>query len=187
MKARLCLRGDRISIARSSFNSTPTADRAFVRILLSCASNHKLIVGSCDVTQAFLQSDWLLEDEQYLGIPPPCIIINSLDWKGEISSAPSAQSTRCAYALHCRKPLYGSRCAPLRWFFTISSLFKKWKWRCHKCDMCIFSRRDSQSLRITAVAILHVDDILAAATRSEIDRFKLMMKSFRHGGFGEIS
>ena len=187
MKARLCLRGDRISIARSSFNSAPTADRTFIRILLSSASNHKLIVGSCDVTQAFLQSDWLEEGDQYLAIPPPCLIIDSLEWKGEISSVPSSHLARCKYAFHCRKPLYGSRCAPLRWFFTIASLFKKWKWRCHKCDMCIFSRREKTSSRIVAMAILHVDDILVAATREEIDRFKSMMQSFRHGGFSEVS
>ena len=186
IKSRLRLRDDKISIARRSFTSAPTADRFSVRMLLSRAANFSLAIGSCDATQAFLQSDWLKPSEQYLALPPPCIVLSGPQWDGEILPHPPEGFTYPTHASHCREPLYGSRCAPLRWFFAIAAIFKQWNWRCHKSDMCVFSRR-SDSGRIIALAYLHMGDVLVAAVPSGIQRFvKMMNKSVKHGGFNLV-
>ena len=124
MKARLCLRGDTIEISKSSFTSAPTSDRVFARLLVSCASQLGFQVGSCDVTQAFLQSEWLLGHERYIALAPPCISLNSTQWNGAILTSPPKTIVPIRFALLCKKPLYGSRCAPLRWYFKIASEFK---------------------------------------------------------------
>ena len=185
MQSMLCLSGDTISIDKSSFASAPTADRIFVRWLLSCDVQFGSQVGSCDITQEFLQSEWLQPHGRYLALVHPCIQLRSCHCDGAILASPPKMMLPVRFSLLFRKPLYGSRRFPLRWYFKIASVFKEWGWRCRRCDICVFSKRDSSG-SLTSLAIIHVDDVFLAAFPAEITSFLQTMQVFRRSGFSYL-
>ena len=106
--------------------------------------------------------------DQYLATPPPCVVLSGLEWDGLVVSEPN-RSAKSDFVFLCRKPLYGSRCAPLRWYLTISGILQKAGYRCHRTDLCVFSRRKANL--ITSLVVLHVDDFLICVTQEEHDYF----------------
>ena len=127
---------------------------------------------TCDLSQAFLQSDLLLDQDQYLALPPSCVSLDSLTWDGVIRSDNLNKSPFSSkFAFLRRNPLYGSTDAPLRRYATFSRHMKRNNSLAHRVDLCLFSRRGPVSGVLAAFLIAHVDDVIMAGTPSEIDYF----------------
>lgn len=182
VKARLCVRGDCMRGSQRQFVSAPTADRCLIRILLSCASSYEFEVLVCDISQAFLQADVLPANERYYLYPPACIELKSDVWGGSILEKP-LKASECVYPwlFRCNRPLYGSTDAPLRWYVTLASRLRKYKYHPHRTDLCFFSRRDSESGKISALILIHVDDIVMTGTPMEMKKFVAFLDTFAHG------
>ena len=58
------------------------------------------------------------------------------------------------------KPIYGTTCAPLRWFARLSEAFRLKKWLQCETDPCLF--RLSSMDKVLGMEAVHVDDILVA-------------------------
>ena len=91
-----------------------------------------------------------------------------------------------------RRPLYGSRHAPLRWWLKLSSEMKKGGYVQMRGDVCTFVRRrrrekddhrliDRSDWTLLSVIIAHVDDLLFVGNQDELMAFKRLMTVFRHG------
>ena len=169
VKARMCLRGDRMSTTHHSFLSSSTIGRSIVKVMVSLAATFQYTIAACDITQAFLQSTTMDVADQYVALPPPCVILSDLKWSGLVASEPDV-SRRRGFAFLRRKPLYGSKCAPLRWYLTVSGILRRAGYRCHRSDLCIFIRRQAGIL--VSIVILHVDAFLICATSDEHEYFQ---------------
>ena len=187
IKARLCLRGDRIAGTVMPFASAPTADRSLVKILVSHAALWGFPIVMRDISQAFLQSTTLLDSGKFIAIPPACIRIKENAWKGEILQTASKENGENKYGLLRHKPLYGSSDAPLRWYITIATMMRKYGYFPHRTDICLFSRRDPETKAVICLILLHVGDLLMTGTRGEIDRFRKLLAEFEHGPVEEAT
>ena len=78
-----------------------------------------------------------------------------------------------------RKPLYGSRYDPLRWYIAVAGLFRKAGYRFRRADLCIFSRIIDGI--IFAIVILRVGDFLISATPAEHEHFRPTTESMKSG------
>ena len=182
VKARLCVRGDCVGGHQRFFMSSPTADRSLIRILLSVASNLSFDVVICDISQAFLQADVLPIADRFYAIPPPCIKFSPREWGGEIlTTPPPAKTISNRYLFRCNRPIYGSTDAPLRWYVTLASRLRKFRYHPHRTDLCFFSRRCPDSGVIVALIIVHVDDLVMAGSPQEIEAFTTFIDTFVHG------
>ena len=183
VKARLCLMGDTMKGgAFPSFMSAPTADRQLLKVILSLSVQLAYDVITCDISQAFLQSDFLPDRDQYIALPPSCITLNSMTWDGIVhSDTPKTSPFLSKFAFLCRKPLYGSTDAPLRWYATFARHMRRFKYLVHRVDLCLFSKRDPLTGILVAFLIVHVDDVIMAGAKAEIDYFIQCLSIFRHG------
>ena len=77
-KARLCIRGDTISTADETRNSSPTPHRASSRILVALMTAARMRGVSVDISQAFLQAGEVPMAERLIILAPNCI---ELPWK----------------------------------------------------------------------------------------------------------
>ena len=127
------------------FTSAPTVDRNFVRMLLSIAQMRSFNIASCDITQAFLQSTRLAQSDKYIAVLPPYVVLDDMVWRGEILDHSPVVRGGPSFALMCHRPLYGSRCAPLRWYLTIAGVLKRLHFRCHRSDVCVFFEKGYQN------------------------------------------
>ena len=140
--ARLCLRGDQQSLINSGFASAPTASRDFLRwVVILGVGSKDFKIGMADVSQAFLRSSYLRKTERVIAMVPPYVKFSTgsnddVTWKGFVSVNHSAEvfeggnRKKChkgtiedgkTYGIKLFRPLYGSRDAPLRWFFDYKS------------------------------------------------------------------
>ena len=177
VKSRLCLRGDTMTAKFSNFVSAPTVDRSMIRLLVSTAATYGYRLSMVDITCAFLQSQELSDSDKYIALPPPCIMLNTMPWDGSIATKPQEQ-LGSRFGLLRHRPLYGSKCAPLRWFLTLADLFRKNNYYQHHLDLCTFSRRCPNTKNLIFVAIVHVDDILACGADKELISFDQLIHSF---------
>ena len=119
------------------------------------------------------------EAERYYAFPPPCIPLSSTSWNGEVSQHPPRQKdVDRRYISRCNRPIYGSTDAPLRWYVALASRLRQFKYFPHRTDLCLFSRRDPQSLKILALVLVHVDDLVMCGSEPEIVSFVEMLDSF---------
>ena len=89
------------------------------------------------------------------------------------------------FAFLCRKPLYGSECAPLGRFVAIAAVLRKAGYYQHRLDMCVFPKRgkSEEGGSPCAILIIHVGDILMCGTASELQYFA---QTIQHFDTGEI-
>lgn len=120
-----------------NFASPPTVDRSMIRLLVPTAVTMKYRVGMVDITRAFLQSQELAETDKYIAVAPPCILLGESVWEGQIASA-SCDQRASPFGMLRHRPLYGSKCAPLRWFLTLAAFFRRYKYYQHRLDLCVF-------------------------------------------------
>ena len=146
-KAIFAMRGDTISEHDTAFASAPTACRGSVPMLLTWTVVFNLSVFMVDISQAFLQAgDLSLPDKMVTTVPPYAILHDpdhlprcvdsgmplavSKDIKvlslNEYQSPPMGKKkSRFRRCLIARRPLYGGRDAPLRWFLRLASALRK--------------------------------------------------------------
>ena len=136
---------------------------------------------TCDISQAFLQSDLLLGKDQYLAYPPSCVSLDSLTWDGAIHEQNKASPFQSRFAFLRRKPLYGSTDAPLRRYATFARHMRRFNYLAHRVDLCLFSRRDPGSGIIVALLIVHVGDVIMAGSKKEVEYFTQCLSIFQHG------
>ena len=101
------------------------------------------------------------------------------------------------YGFLIRRPLYGSRHAPLRWWVKLSSVVKKGRYVQMRGDVCTFVRRrrgkddprliDRSDWTLLSVVISHVDDLLFVGSAQELIIAKQVMGVFRHGDIAILS
>ena len=183
VKARLCVRGGVMKGSQShSFLSAPTADRHLLKILLSIAAWKYYEVVTCDISQASLQPDYLPENQKYIALPPPCVVLSSLSWDGTMSSESVAKQQRNErYAFLRHKPIYVSTDAPLRWYTKFARHLGRFQYYPRKVDLCLFSKRNALAGELVAVLVLHVDDIIMTGTIEEHAALLKCLDGFKHG------
>ena len=94
-------------------------------------------------------------------------------------------------------PLYGSRDAPLRWYITISAVLRQYGFVPLKTDHCAFGRHVKvpscshplaiDGRRVSALILLHVDDIISVGSEEERRNFVRFVGTFNHGPIEELS
>ena len=110
---------------------------------------------------------------------------------------PNVRSLSASHALLLFRPLYGSRDDPLRWYIAISSVLRQFGYLPLKTDHCVFGRHSKVSScshpltiagrRVSALILLHVDDIIFIGTNEERQNFVRCVGTFNHGPVEELS
>ena len=147
IKARLCLRGDLMTISDQS-NYSPVAAWTSVRMFLTFACILGWVTTSVDFSNAFVQSKLPESEPAWMHVP-----------RGYRSTkGPN-------YCLRLLKSLYGHKRAPLLWFNHSSEAFKKLGLKQSEHDPCLWFGPD-------IMLVQYVDDCgIAAPNRERIDRF----------------
>ena len=141
----------------------------------------------CDISQAFLQSTTLLDEEKFIAFHPPRIVITAPILDGAILEQPSAQALNQRYGFLCHKPLYGSSDAPSRWYLAIAAVLCKHHYLPHRADIFLCSRRKPHSNIGISTILIHVGDLLMTGTRAELGKFKCLVAEFEHGPVEECT
>ena len=140
------------------------------------------IVATLDVSQAFLQSeDVSVEDRIY--IEPPNYL--ACPWNGRVLEEP-AKDSRASRLLLMKKPLYGLRESPLRWFLQLSRCLRGKGYRQCRIDVCVYTHHANDLL--DSVLMCRVGDIVGRF-RQDIDkrRFLDAMAEFKTGDAEELT
>ena len=116
-KERLCIRGDMLPVRDQV--SAPTPPRSDVKTFLFLAMSCNMRIAQIDISQAFLQEDVMRDKDQLVAGPPECI---ELLWQGTVLGEIPRPRRYSPWALLLRKPLYGLRESPLRWFFAYKQM-----------------------------------------------------------------
>ena len=133
-KSRLCARGDLLKPEVPMEFSAPTVSRCAPKLILSVAAATHYRVGVVDISPAFTQSELVKPAEGIIIRVPPYV---TLPWRGKVDTH-RKDGENGKLGLLTLRPLYGTSCAPLRWFSAISAAFKRLKWRQLESDPCIF-------------------------------------------------
>ena len=133
-KARLCVRGDELK-GKTDFDTTsPTAARASTKILLVAAAVFQWAAKCVDISQSFLQSE-MMAPHQRVGIfHPKCI---PCPWLGKVNQEEKSRGEG-KWCFLTMRPLYGTTCAPLRWFNRLATLLLKHNFAQTRTDPCVF-------------------------------------------------
>ena len=180
-KARLCIRGDLMPIRDPV--SAPTPFRSSMKIFLAISAACGFSIVSMDISQAFIQADELNPRDQLLLSPPDCI---TLPWNHTVDTIPQKTRRLSPWVFRVLRPLYGMRESPLRWFIHISTSIRRFGFKQHRSDICVFSRRRGPVL--LSLLLLYVDDILFAyASDSELQNFKNLLAEYRTGNLERLT
>ena len=114
-KARLCIRGDMMPVRDQM--SEPTPFRSSVRVFLPIIGTRRMVIATIDVSQAFLHAAATHQDDQLLAEAPDSI---RFPRPKQATRDNYKDGVRSQYVF-LRRPLYGLRESPLRWFIHISS------------------------------------------------------------------
>ena len=148
-KARLVVRGDQQSpkpTRDKTFSPTPSATH--FRLIMSLATEKNYQVHSCDVVQAFTQSNSLKPGEELYVFPPvgydcpPGTV-----WK-------------------LRKPLYGLSIAPKAWFDTLKEFLVNYGFVSINKQDTFFVLNTTGGEEI--LLVFHVDDLLFSFSTDEV-------------------
>ena len=176
MRSCDCVKG-----AHRQFFSAPNADRCRIRVLLSRASSFRSVTV-CDISQSCLQADVLPSYERFYLYPPPRIDRTATTWDGQILEKPPKLDGRTMRFLYRRnRPLYMPNGVPLRRYVTLSSRLGMYKYHLHMGDLCFFILRDPVSCLITALILIHVDDVVKTGTAAEMAKLAEVLDTFAHG------
>ena len=152
-KARLCARGDLLRPEVPMDYASPTVSRFAPEILLRIGVQMQWKCGLVDISSAFTQSSLLPSAERVIILPPPYVQLPFQNRIGPKYVAPHPPRL----GLLTLRPLYGTSCAPLRWYATISSSFKLEGWSQMESDTCVF--RLVKEGHWCGLAAIRVDDI----------------------------
>ena len=157
--------------------SAPTPFRSSMKIFLSISAACNFSIVSMDISQAFIQADELNIRDQLLISAPECIV---LPWNQQVESNPTKQQKMSPWVLRVVRPLYGMRESPLRWFIHISTSIRRFGFKQHRSDICVFSRRRGKVL--LSLLLLYVDDLLFSfSCKAELENFKNLLAEYRTG------
>ena len=152
-KGRLCARSDLIKPEIPTGPDAPTVTRCAPNLILCLVAVMKYESGVFDISFALTQSE-LARPEGRISTRVPAYL--KLPWAGCIVIDREAKKND-GVGLSTHRPRYGTSCAPMRWFSTISASFRQRKWRQLESDPCVFGPEDND-LAI-GIAALHVEDI----------------------------
>ena len=82
------------------------------------------------------------------------------------------------------KPIYGTTCAPLRWFSRISEIFKRSGWSQCAVDPCFY--RYSENDVLIGMAAIHVDDIMFGCNSKRWEIVEPVIQTFTHSGLTKL-
>ena len=174
-KARLCVRGGELA-GKTDFDTTsPTAARVSPRIVVLMAVISQWKIASVDISQAFLQSEMMAPHQRVRVRPPNCA---PCPWFGKVEKPEGVKKS--GWCFLTLRPLYGTTCAPLRWFNRLAQNFVKFGWVQTKTDPCVF-RLEVRNV-LAGVCIVHVDDILVTASSEGHKKFEETIRVFKHSG-----
>ena len=123
VKSRLRLRWGKMTGWISNFASAPTVDRPVIRLLISTEVEAKYGIIAVDIARAFPQSQELEKADKYIAVSPHCILFGDSVWEGKIATASCGQR-ESPFGMLRHRTLYGSKCAPIRWFLALSAFFR---------------------------------------------------------------
>ncbi len=156
-KARLVARGyKQDSGIDYSEIFAPVARAKSIKLLLTIAAHHDLLMLQLDFQTAFLNSD--LPDEIYLEIPEGYTIDTT-----EIKIKSNQN-----YILKLHKSLYGLKQAPYLWNQTINDLFLSLSYKQSETDNCIYYKYTSKS-NVPIILSIYVDDVIILVHQDNID------------------
>ena len=127
-----------------------------------------------DISQAFPQSDLLLPSQRVRLIPPDYV---SCPWTGDLRSD---RSKRHTHAFLTMRPLYGTKCAPLRWYNRLNSVFTEMSWHALTSDPCMY--RYTKNNKLCGLCVTHVDDILFTGDACGLAAFQKVVSQFTNSG-----
>ena len=159
-----------------SFCSSPTANRGSFKTVISLMIMMKFKIGMVDISQAFLQSSEMEPTKRLLLIPPDSV---TLPWTGKMTTVDKNNKD---YAFLMRKPLYGIRDAPTRWFLKLSERFRSYNFRQIRTDCCLYHYFNDER-ELSLICLVHVDDILAGGTEQGWKVFREAVDTFKHGEY----
>ena len=96
--------------------SAPTVSRSSPRIILALAMIMGWEVAILDISSAFTQSHLMQPSERIILLMPWYI---PAPWRGSLNLRKD-DGARATHGLLTMRPLYGTACAPMRWFSCIS-------------------------------------------------------------------
>lgn len=125
----------------------PVVRHSVIRLFLSLASQHKLLVNHIDIVAAYLNGD--LKDEVYM-------------------VQPSVFDDNTSKVCKLNKSLYGLKQAGREWNKKVNDILLKMGFQRCMSDTCVYVKRDGSHLSFIA---LYVDDMLIACS-SELEMKK---------------
>ena len=138
-KARLVAKGYKQKYGIDYFDTyAPVARITSIRILISLASIHNLVIHQMDVKTAFLNGD--LEEEIYMEQPEGFVL-------------PGQEKKVCKLV----KSLYGLKQAPMQWHEKFNNIVISHGYKVNDADKCIYSKFENG---VGVIICLYVDDML---------------------------
>ena len=130
-----------------------------------------------DISQAFIQAEELNVEDQLLVIAPDCI---PLPWAERVDTTNSKIQGIPEMVFKVVRPLYGLRDSPLRRLIQISTSIRRFGFKQHRPDICLFTRREGGNL--LSLLLLYVDDLIFGYKNdAELRNFKNLLSEYRTG------
>ena len=144
----------------------PVARLEAIRLLLSYAVNHGIILYQMDVKSAFLNG--VIEEEVYVKQPPGFEDIKYPD-----------------HVFKLKKSLYGLKQAPRAWYDRLSNFLIKNDFKRGQVDTTLFRRTLGKDILVVQI---YVDDIIFGSTNASLCKefSKLMQDEFEMSMMGEL-
>ena len=180
VKARLCLKGFAEPVAAGEQTNSPTANRLSHRLICKVAAEQHWVLGSLDVSNAFLKG-YTFDELAQLGESREAVAFVPAEdvWSllAEIDSSTYSKTLAdpSKWIFVLSKSVYGLRDAPLRWHMKCISTLKKHHWRSTRHDSCCFILVIEGTLR--GILTLHVDDLLATGATGVLEHLEEVLLS----------
>jgi len=144
----------------------PVARLEAIRLLLSYAINHGIILYQMDVKSAFLNG--VIEEEVFVKQPPGFEDLKHPD-----------------HVFKLKKSLYGLKQAPRAWYDRLSNFLIKNDFKRGQVDTTLFRRTLEKDILVVQI---YVDDIIFGSTNASLCKefSKLMQDEFEMSMMGEL-
>jgi len=144
----------------------PVARLEAIRLLLSYAVNHGIILYQMDVKSAFLNG--VIEEEVFVKQPPSFEDLKNPD-----------------HVYKLKKSLYGLKQAPRAWYDRLSTFLIKNDFKRGQVDTTLFRRTLEKDILVVQI---YVDDIIFGSTNASLCKefSKLMQDEFEMSMMGEL-
>ena len=180
-KARLCVRGDLLQPDAPIGYSAPAVSRCSPLLLIFIAISLRFAIGILDISPVSTQCE-LVEKTRRIQVFPPWRA--PLPFRGSLNTD-KTQVRHPTLAPLTLRPLYGTSCAPRRWFSTIS--------RNHRASNWVQLKAGPRIFRLVihgdqcALATLHVGDALCVANEEGLGHSQIALAPFRNSGIKYLS